>query len=103
MWHTNGDNKSSFAIGILRAWKNLQHGLKLKPLIEIEEYERQPILWNLRFKTEHGHMLASRSRLAWGKMEYQVASSVQAWKAFAALSNHQQRSVVSDIRGGCIM
>jgi hypothetical protein len=36
-------------------------------------------------------------------MEHQVASSVQAWKAFAALSNHQQSSIVSDIRGGCIM
>jgi hypothetical protein len=60
MWHTNGDNKSSFAIGILRAWKNLQHGLKLKPLLGIKEYERQPILWNPRFRTEYGHMLGSR-------------------------------------------
>ena len=65
-----------FIAGVLSTWKKVQNGLyRLQPSC-IEEWYRQPLLWNSMLLVESDHMLGSSPGLGWAALANGQAKSV---------------------------
>ena len=95
--------EDKFFNGLLRAWehvhKGLEHGV---PTCEAE-YLRQNLVWNPNMRLPSGHMLGSRTRLDWAKLDVGPGASVDAWKSFHTLNINDRSEFLSSLRGGLIM
>ncbi|MCO5552118.1 hypothetical protein L7F22_005628 [Adiantum nelumboides] len=92
-----------FALSILRAWELLRPSLSQQPPTCDEERARQPLIWSPLVCTEHGYMLGSRPRLAWGPLAAGPARSFGDWQAFSGLSEEIQLEQLGQLRGGQTM
>ena len=92
-----------FAGGILRAWERLRPGLRRHPPTCPEERARQPLIWSALVRSEQGHMLGARPRLAWGQFAAGPARSFGDWQAFCRLPAEIQELRIGGMRGGTEM
>ncbi|MCO5560158.1 hypothetical protein L7F22_013765 [Adiantum nelumboides] len=92
-----------FALSILRAWELLRPSLSQQPPTCDEERARQPLIWSPLVRTEHGYMLGSRPRLAWGPLAAGPARSFGDWQAFSGLLEEIQLEQLGQLRGGQTM
>eukprot|EP00250_Pteridium_aquilinum_P000332 c10370_g1_i1 orf=7-654(-) len=92
-----------FALSILRAWELLRPGLSQRPPSCDEERARQPLIWSPSVRTEHGHLLGTRPRLAWGPFAAGPARSFSDWQTFRSSPEEMQLEQLSLFRGGQTM
>ena len=88
-----------FALSILRAWELLRPGLSQRPPSCDEERARQPLIWSPSVRTEHGHLLGTRPRLAWGPFAAGPARSFGNWQTFRSSPEEMQLEQLSLFRG----
>ena len=66
----------------------------------MEELGRQPFSWNSLFTLPSGQMMATRSRLAWGKKDTGPAATYNEWLNFNILPLHSKQQLLQGLGGG---
>ena len=92
--------EDKFFNSLLRASEHVHKGLGHGVPTCDEQYLRQHLMWNPNMCLPSGHMLGSRTRLDWGKLDAGPREFVDAWKSFHTWHINDRSKIISFLEMG---